>query len=345
MKSFSLIRTNPALTSNTKVIITASYSLYMEAMESTAELSASKYKHMLFNKDNYYDELVPHFFKNTPTDISFHVKYEDDSDQMFNTFNHQYDDIYQMGCKYISDTFYSEEFECFAPLYIFKNSMPDNFIILRVDGPGLINLTKDNFKSELLNKFKCVKVFDLTPKSNVGEWIQKNFKNNPTYPTTPFELDYRQLEFSKWNGIEYESGGYCSKSFFLDETISTEQTFHAFESLVTSGYKNNKVVFSNIVNFSFLFDDTPATPKSLRKWSINRYFGFYTDNFEEILSVSPYRAQKTITGSVITNGNIIQAPDNGDPFVGGWTVDTYIEIYGIFHKVEQFTETINVSKK
>ena len=345
MKSFSVIRTNPGLTTNTKVIVTASYSLYMEAIESSAELSASKYKHMLFNKDNYYDELVPHFFKGTPPDIAFHVKYEDDSDQMFNTFDHQFDDIYQMGCKYISDTFYSEEFECFAPLYIFKNAIPENFIILRVDGPGIIDLTKDNFKTELLNKFKCVKVFDLTPKSNVGEWIKKNFKDNPSYPTTPLELDWRQLEFSKWSGIEYESGGYCSKSFFLDETMSTEQTFHAFESLVSSGYKNNKVVFSNIVNFSFLFDDTPATSKALRKWSINRYFGFYIDKFEEILSVSPYQAQKIVNGSVIKTGNILETPDGGDPFIGGWTINSYVEIYGVFHKVEQFTETIAVNKR
>lgn len=345
MKSFSVIRTNPALTTNTKVVITASYSLYMEAIESRPELSASRYKHILFNKENYYDELVPYLFKDTPSDIAFHVKYENDSNQMFDSFNHQFDDIYQMGCKYISDTFYSEEFECFAPLYIFKNSMPENFIIFRADGPGIIDLNSSNFKTEILNKLKCVKVFDLSPKTNIGEWMKTNFKDNESYPTTPFELDWRKLEFSKWNGIEYETGGYCSKSFFLDETISTEQTFHGFESLVTAGYKNNKVAFSNIVNFSFLFDDTPATSKALRKWSINRYFGFYIDKLEEFLSVTPYHAQKVVSGTTIQSGNILVSPDENDPFVGGWTENTYIEIRGIFYKVEKYSKSVAVTKK
>jgi len=39
----------------------------------------------------------------------------------------------------------------------------------------------------------------------------------------------------------------------------------------------------------FLFDDTPATPESLRKWSLNRYVGFYVDDIEEIKKVSPYQ--------------------------------------------------------
>ncbi len=345
MKSFSVIRANAALSTNVKVIVTASYSLYLEAIESSPELAASKYKHVLFNKDNYFNELIPFFFKNTPADIAFRVRYENDSDKMFNTFEHQFDDIYQMGCKYISDTFYQEEFECFAPLYIEKKSLPENFIVFRVDGPGIINLTKDNFKSEILDKFKCVTVFDLTPKTNVGEWMKRNFVDDTSFPSAPFEIDWRTLEFSKWNGIEYESGGYCSKSFFLDETISTEQTFHSFESLVTDGYRNNKIIFPNLVNFSFLFNDTPATPKSLRKWSINRYFGFYIDRLEEFLSVSPYKAQKVLTGTTITTGNIISEPNNEDPFIGGWTENTYVEIYGIFYKVEKFTDTVTLTKK
>jgi hypothetical protein len=345
MKSFSVIRANPALSTNAKVIVTASYSLYLESIESSPELCASKYKHVLFNKDNFFNELVPFFYKNTPADVAFKVKYEDDADKMFNTFEHQFDDIYQMGCKYISDTFYQEEFECFAPLYIDPSSIPENFIIFRVDGPGIINLTKDNFKTEILDKFKCVTVFDLTPKTNVGEWIKRNFVDDASFPTAPFEIDWRTLEFSKWNGIEYESGGYCSKSFFLDETISTEQTFHSFESLITDGYRNNKVVFPNIVNFSFLFNDTPATPKALRKWSINRYFGFYIEKLEEFLSVSPYKAQKLVTGTVITAGNIISESEGGDPFVGGWTENTYVEINGIFYKVEKFTNTRRLNKR
>ena len=150
--SFSILRTNVALTSNVKIMIDSKYKLYLESIDSNIELSNLKYKKFIFNKDNYYDEILPIFFKDTPPDISFSVKYDDDNDNMYTSFDKQYDDTYQMGARNIyNNKGYDEEFEYFSPLYL-DGTLPSNFIIFRVDGTGIINLTKDNFRTEILDK-------------------------------------------------------------------------------------------------------------------------------------------------------------------------------------------------
>lgn len=342
MNSFSILRSNVGLTTNVKVMVSSNYNLYLESIDSDAILSSSKFKKFSFNKNTYYDEVLPIFFKDLPVDISYKVKYDDDNDIMYNTFDKQYDDIYQMGCRNIIDNKnYNEEFECFAPIYIGNDKFPNNFIIFRIDGPGLINLNKDNFRDEIVDNLKCVKIFDLTKNTPIGEWINKNFIENSYFPKSPFYMDYRKLEFSSWNGIDYEVGGYVSKSFFLDSVLEYENTYNDMEKLLYDGYKNNKVVFPNILNLSFLFDDTPATPNELRKWSINRYMGFYVDEMEVIDTFNPYQLPLLKEGSSIIGGNILINESSDSPFVDNWEniKFPFIEVDGVFYKVEKYTRT------
>lgn len=346
MKSFSIIRTNTGLTTNIQLVVNTNYQLYMESFNSVPELSQTKYKHIKFNKDNYWDELIPHFFKDTPANIAFSVKYDNDAEIVYTDYNKQYDDIYYSGATNVSDLTHTEEFEYLAPLYIQKHSLPTNFFIFRLDGAGLINADKTNFNSEVLSKLKCIAAFDLTPSTPIGEFLKKNFTDNTNFPLAPFNLDVRDNEFSKFNGIEYESGGYISKSLFLNDYLVKEQTFFDFENFITDGYKNNKVVFPNILNLKFLFDDTPASPTELRKWSINRYMGFYMDSIDEIKTVTPYSPYTLRTDIIINNDNIF-VDNNGnyiDPFIKGY-IDTntyYVEYLGSFYRVIKYTDSNNI---
>lgn len=342
MNSFSILRTNVGLTTNVKVMVSSNYNLFLDSIDSDAQLSDSKYKKVQFNKNTYYDEIVPYFYDGLPVDIAYKVKYDDDNDNMFNTFDKQFDDMYQMGCRnIINNKNYNEEFECFAPLYIGDENFPKKFIIFRIDGPGLTNLDKDNFRSEIIDNFKCVKIFDLTNVTPLGEWINNNYIKNQYFPSSPFYMDYRSLEFSSWNGIDYEVGGYTSKSFFLDSALEYENTFSDFEKLIYDGYKNNKVIFPNIINFSFLFDDTPATPDTLRKWSINRYMGFYLDEMDISYNFSPYLLPQLKSDVVISGGNLLTSQSSDNPFMDSWDIITspYIEVDGKFYKVERYTRT------
>jgi len=341
MSSHAILRTNVGLTTNAKIIVGGSYSLYVDSIISNTELSSSKYKKLEFNKNNYWDEILPYFFRNTPVDIAFHVKDDNDNDNMATDFSKQFDDLYQYGARNITENKdYTEEFEYFAPLYISKNQLPTNFLIFRIDGPGLITLNKDNFHTEIINKLKCIKSFDLTRKSPLGEWLENNVTNNKSFPVTPFYMDFRKMEFSSWFGVDYEDGGYSEKSLMLDSMLEYEQTFHDFEKFVYDGFKSNKVVFPHIFNFSFLFDDTPATPTSLRKWSLNRYLGFYMDQIELVKYVSPYILPDVKDDVTIDQYNILSSKSGGSPFVESWKKEDfpYIEIGGEFYKVQKYYE-------
>ena len=343
MRSFGLLRTNVGLTTNIKVMVDTNYKLSLDSIDSDVNLSFDKFKKVSFTKDNYYDELIPYFYKDLPADTAFSIKYEDDSEKMSDDFKNQYDELYNYGARNIIDNKnYTEEYEYFAPLYITKNGLPKKFIIFRVDGSGIGALRKDNFKIEILKKLKTIKLFDLTKESPLGEWIAKNFTNNKYFPDSPLDIDFRSLEFCRWNGIDYQNGGYTYKSLFIDDILDEEKEIFELEKFAFDSYKNNKVVFPNILNLSFLFDDTPSTPEIKRKWSINRYYGFYLEDLEFVTAVSPYLTIGLQTDVVVQPGNILYSATSSNPFVQDWTDKKpfYVEVDGSYYKVEQFTETI-----
>src|ERR1035437_770100 len=243
-KAFGLLRTNTGLSTNIKIVVDSNYGLFMESIDSLPELSATKFKKVIFNKENYFDEMIPSFYNPTthikpsstlsalsiPPEIAFSIRYNNDNDTMSNKYEDQYDDIYQMGARNIIDNKdYTEEYEFFAPIYFTKGTFPKYFSIFRVDGPGLIELNKDNFISEIINKLKCIKIIDLTRNTPIGEWIEKNFIKNTLFPSSPLEIDFRSDEFTKWNGIDYAVGGYTDKSAFLDDTMGYENPLFDLE--------------------------------------------------------------------------------------------------------------------
>ena len=354
MKSFSLIRTNTGLTTNVKMLISSTYSLFLESINSAPELNDTQYKNVQFKSTDFYDELVPALFGNGNLDpnIAFSVLYDNDNSTMATDYGSQIDTTYYSGARVNEDEKnYPEEFEYFAPLYIFAENIPNYFIIFRVDGPGVIDLTSTNFNSEIIQNLKTVQLYDLTNATPLGQWIETNFTNNTSFPYSPFEMDFRNLEFSYWNGIDYVEGGYTKKGFFMNSTLEYENTFFDMETTIYNGYQSNKVIFPNIINFSFLFDDTPATPVTIATWSMNRYLGFYLDDLEYTQGFSPYIPPTLKSDVIIETGNIITSPSSGYPFVDTYvfaTASTYVELGGIFYQVQQITENtqlLGIQKK
>lgn len=338
MKSFSILRTNVGLTTNVKITIDSEYNLSLNSIDSNFSLSSDKFKKYKFSKNDFYDEVIKDFYKNIPTDISFDIKYDNDNDIMYDDFSNQYDKLYNYGAKnIIENKNYTEEYEYFAPLYIMPNKIPSNFIIFRVDGPGMENINKENVNEKIFNRFKTVKVFDLGLNTRLGEWLEKNFISNPYFPHTPLEIDFRNLEFSKWNGIDYINGGYTSKSSFLEEIFENENEIYELEKFIFDNYKNNKVIFPNILNLNFLFNDTPSTPDIKRKWSLNRYFGFYLNEMNKVETLSPYKPYKLREDVVILEGNILKSESNENPFLEDWTEEKpfYVEYKGNYFLVEK----------
>lgn len=339
--SFGILRTNVGLTTNIKIMVGLNDKLSLDSIESNDRLSLSRFKNFKFNKSSLYDDIIPIYYKGIPSETAFQIKDDSNSETMSNNFSHQFDDLYSFGARNIvNNKDYSEEYEYFAPLYI-DGSIPKNFIIFRVDGPGIELLTKENFRDNILNNFKAVKLFDLTNNSNIGQWLDLNYTSNRFFPKSPLEIDFRNLEFSKWNGIDYQSGGYISKSFFMDDIFENEKEIFELEKFIFNKFKENKVVFPNILNLSFLFDDTPSTPDINRKWSLNRYYGFYLEDIELSYTISSYKTPKLRSDVQVLRSNLlfsISSPNN--PFEEEWSNDKpfYVEYKGNYFLVEKYTE-------
>ena len=340
MKSHSLLRTNVALTTNVKLVVTASYSLYLDSIDSTAELNDTKLKKFGITKDSSLEFALPTFWKNLPAESAYSIKYDGDVDLMYTDFSKQYDGIYNCGARNISNNKdYTEEFEYFAPLHISKNYLPTHFIIFRIDGPGLLKLTRNNFKTEILDNMKCVKVFDLTKKTDIGQFLDKNITRNVDFPNYSADIGFDKL-YSSISGVKYPlkstDAGYTSQSFALN--LTNELSFYDIQKTLTNSFKKNGVIYPHIINFNFLFDDTPATPTSLRKWSLNRYMGFYFDKLELVSTVSPTILPALKNDIVISKDNVLESMSGGSPFTDGADLseeNMFIQIGGVIYKIRE----------
>jgi hypothetical protein len=195
-------------------------------------------------------------------------------------------------------------------LYFKYNELPDAFIIMRVDEPGIYEqsasdykigkTTKENFRQEIINKWKCVTTYDLSIKNDFGYWLDKNFISNDRFPLNSFEFDSNPTAFTRWYGIDYVSGGYTEKSQLIKDKIWYEQPHFNLEEYITDGYKRNNIIYPNILNLNYLYDDNPATPFKYNKYTINRYYGFYVD-MTKVDTLTSYKQHDLLGGLDIKN--------------------------------------------
>ena len=352
-KSFQLLRTNPALTTNIKLVVTSDYKLYLESFDTNKQLSDQKFKHFLINKNTLYEDQVIKFYDGLSSQLAFDVKYDSDNTSVFSTYNKQFDDIYWSGAKAVEDNWYNEDYEYLAPLFIRKGNLPEGFIILRVDEPtpydvvdnqfGANELNKDNFYTQIVDKWKCINFYDMRYQSDFGYFLNQNYVDNVRYPEKSFELDFRQYEYSKFYGIDYLNGVYVTKSKFLQELLYYEQPHFKLEKEILNAYRSNNLIFPHILNLKFLYNDVPSTPENINNYSLNRYYGFYIDKLESVTKLTSYITPELKTDRIlvnnifgyITGGTFVE--DTYSPFVEGWKPDkTYwIQYENDFYQVKK----------
>ena len=355
-KSFQLLRTNPALTTNIKLVVGSDYKLYLESFDTNKQLSDQKYKHFSINKNNLYEERIVKFFKGLPSQLAFDVKYDLDNNEVFKTYDKQFDDIYWSGARSVEDDWYNEDFEYLAPLYMRKGNIPEGFVILRVDEPtpyeetdnefNVTKLTKDNFYTQIVDRWKCVDFRDMRYQSDFGYFLMKNFTENTRFPEHSFELNFKKYEYSRWYGIDYMNGVYVAKSKFLQDVLYYEQPHFKLEKELTNFFRDNNLIYPNILNIKFLFNDTPANPNTFKNYSLNRYYGFYIDKLEFISNLTSYvtpdlKSGLNLVNNIFCSGTTIDGKPNQiieSPFVEGFKPN---KSYWI-HYDDDFYEVIKV---
>ena len=351
-KSFQLLRTNPALTANIKIVVGSDYKLYLESFDTNKQLLDQKYKHFLISKNHLYEEQLVNFFDGLTSQLAFDVKYDSDNTTVFTTYDKQFDDIYWSGAKAVEDNWHKEDYEYLAPLFIRKGIMPEGFIILRVDDSvpyeetdnqfNVTKLTRENFYTQIVDKWKCVDFRDMRYQSDFGYFLSNNFITNTRFPEKSFELNFKKYEYSSFYGIDYYNGVYVSRSKFLQDTLYYEQPHFKLENEILNGFKNNTLVFPHILNIKFLFNDVPATPDKIRSYSMNRYYGFYIDKLEFVMNLTSYITPEIKSGYWLKNNIFMSGTTESieSPFVEGFDVDkTYwIQYQNEFYQVVKVLE-------
>lgn len=347
-KSFQLIRTNPRLTTNFKIVVSSDYNLYLESFDSSKELSDDKYKHYLLSIDTMLENDVPKFYDKLPKKIAFSPKTENDVDVMYDSYDSQFDEVYYSGADEVEDTWYKEEFEYFAPLYVTKNELPSNFIIMRIDDPNIYEktgneytigtLNKNNFRDEIIEKWKCANVFDLSNQTNIGAFFDRNINNNGRFPDFSFFFDIKKYNYSKWAGLEYDSGVYRTAELFLDDKLFYENLHFDLEEFVTKGFEENGIIYPYILNLKFLFDDNPATPNEFLKYSMNRYYGFYTDSLELVKNITSYELPELKDGLIVKNNVFLDSSGNYiNPFTSEYNKNDWVQVDNDIFEIRQQT--------
>ena len=269
--SYQLLRANPKLTGNVKVVVTEDSKLYLDTFKVSLALGQYKYRHIPLNINTYYGRSVMNSFRKMSVDDFYKV--EDNCYNLFTTVNDyklQYYDTYNSGVRTNDDNLYKENFAMLAPLCI-KHVLPDFFLVFKVKTDEF-NKRKNMSESDKIKYFfengTLVKSFDMRKDSNLGTYIREIQRQSETYPGDIF-VAYDKTNYNKFIGISVDRGVVTSayESIYKEDGINNQVAYNEY---FTMGFQRNKLVSKDIVNFEFMFNDTDE-----KLFSINTYFGIY----------------------------------------------------------------------
>lgn len=304
--SFGLIRTNPKLTTNIKIVADSKNLIYLESIDANPYLSRSIFKGYPISPNGSYSYDIKKFYSQSgvsiPESIAYSIFEEDDSTVIKDRYKNQYDFTYGFGTLPKNSKLYTEEYGMFAPLWVEKDNLPDYFVVFKMDGPVTVNskeyraagvsgpyspnldtdevlrsLTEDPeyFFENIVQKARVIKTFDLTNKSSLGKYI-RNYVNDVNFPESSYFLSLEKDEISYWSGVSYKDGGFAKKgSDIYNEYTLVDKTIIESEDFITDGFKRNSIVCANILNLEFLFDD-----EDQEKYKFSRYFGLFVNEVE-----------------------------------------------------------------
>lgn len=270
--SYALLRTNPKLTGNVKVVVDSNGNLYLDTFKVSTTLSERRYRHVKVDADTYYGQDLMMIYGSVPSKDFYKV--EDKCYPLFTTaqtYNNQYYDLYFSGVKTNDDKMYSENFSILAPLCV-KDVVPDFFLIFKVDknvsGYSEDKMTDKEKINFFLKNGKLIKSFDMRQDSILGKYI-RNISYHAAKEVGDLFVSYEDTNYDKFIGISLDRGVVSSiyETPFKREYVNNQVALNDF---YTRGFERNHLVSKNIVNLEFMFNDT-----SSELFSIDTYYGLY----------------------------------------------------------------------
>jgi hypothetical protein len=277
-----LLRTNPKLSTNVKIVVDESDRIYLESIDANRNLANSGYKKWELDKNSKYSFDLSRYWNTnkTPLDSTYDVLREYSDTSVLDSYNKQFEEEYHYGTRLNGSKLYGEYFRIFAPIWIDFN-IPKKFVIYRIDNPlSKINVgdaaaDKRERILQLTKNSTIVKVFDLSTDSAIGTYLH-NHVYDEFFPKSPLTITMEKDEKSSYNGIDLIKGGFVEKSEYIyDDFVKQDNTLIDTNDFITDGFRRNKVASANLINLEFLFSDPNA-----KDYSINRYFGLYVDDID-----------------------------------------------------------------
>jgi len=288
--SFQLVRTNPKLTGNIKLTVNESDMIWLNAIPANLELAKDDFSKFPVDTTHSLPSNIYQFFKRgeTPNEIIFQLTEEVDTTKTSKSYKDQFDfSNYFSGVKYLPSNKYDERLSYFAPLYV-KDELPNYFVIFKIKDPlnKRIDLIKDDYVSsgvgvvkadylaELFQKATIVKTFDLRADTKIGKLI-RDYRFSPNFPVAPLTVNFREDQATSWNGILINSGVLGSRGELLYPLYQSSTPLKFFEENITKGFERNGVIFPNILNLEFIFNDDES-----ELYDFDRYVGFYVNSID-----------------------------------------------------------------
>lgn len=280
-KSFALLRTNPKLTSNLKLLVNSNGDLFLSSFRANKELSKIEYQKFDIKSTGIYSIDVANFYGKLPLTQRYETLRTSSDITLYSEYEFQYEDQYQYGAIQNTTKLYDEQYKIFAPIWLEKQ-VPSKFVIYRIeDADYRTDYTEDTVGQnsrilELLKNATIIKTFDLGKSSKIGEYLNTHI-NDKRFPNSLLTVNFKEDSQSTFNGIDIVNGGFSTKTEQLDRDYVQVDYPEIFSNqTITNGLERNGIISANIVNLEFLFDDYTA-----ENYKIYRYFGIYVDDIDE----------------------------------------------------------------
>lgn len=283
--SFGLVRTNPLITGNIKFTVDSKNGLWLNTIDANTILAQDMFKRFPINTTRSYPSNVKTFFnqKNISTDVIYDVYKEIDPTKVSHDYKDQYDFFYFAGAKYLNSIQYNERFTYFAPLYVNNCDIPEYFIIFKI--PGALNhnieemasnpdfYEKKTYLFDMMKNASIIKTYSMKVGTQLGDYLRNKVFKDSLFPTEPLNVNFNKDCQTTWYGLNIKSGVYSGAGEYLYDYYIAEHTLKDFEYYITCGFKRNGLLYPNILNMEFLFDDDTS-----ELFDHNRYFGMYVNS-------------------------------------------------------------------
>ena len=327
--SSMLLRANPKLSGNIKLVVDKDYNLYLDTFKANAILNNKNVRKYPISSEGNYPRDIKKVFSKIPIKSIFGLPENSlKAHKVYTDYKDQYETMYEYGAETNTDSLYSENMKILAPLHI-GNDVPEFFAIFRYD--DIFNEETYNGKDindieklkTLIKKSKVIKTFDLRTTTSIGQYLNnyKNMLSNYGQCYLQFiEQDYNQNSpyyrqgNNIWKGISVDRGILVNQSettYFGSKILNSDivNKQEMFNNYIIAGFERHNLIYSNIINLEFMFDDN-----DIEEYSMHRYFGLYL-TANDFINYGYAVSSKNNTGNTVLtkydeNGNIYKGDEN-----------------------------------